>query len=317
MADYSTYDITDSPTGAEKPRVFGLKLLSDLAILRRNGWGDTLTAVAGSTRLYDAGGGSMGMKIIQDDGSTEVEALGGEYVLRAELDCDGISGIALKFPKFKGAATGSLLAVAAGNEGVFEFDSTVKRVVVGAGAGGKRTYLGRYDIDGSHYRRIRMAVHEPSVNPATQNTVNEVQGWLFDSGTDNLVLASLEPVPLDFTGGHNAYIELLCRLGGAETGTDSIDFQADYEVALPGSGAWGGPSTNATDTGALLGAGTSAGTLHRVLIPLPYNDATNPIAADAMIRAVVKRNGLATVGDVDVLSAHLLIPSHGGVDYTF
>jgi hypothetical protein len=315
MADYGTYDTTNLPTGPEKPRTFGLKIISDVAILRRNGWGDTLTKVAGSTRLYDAGGGSMGMKIIQDDASTEVEALGGEYVLRAELDCAGNSGIALKYPKAKAVATGSLLAVAAGNEGVQEWDSTIKRPVFGANAGGRRLYAAGYDIDGGHFKRMQLDIDVPVTNPPATRVANDVTGWTFDDATDNLVLITREPLPFEFTGGHNGYLELMCRLVDAETGTDIIDFQADYETKLVGAGAFGGATTNNVNTAVTIGAGTAAGTLHRVLIPLVYNDATNPLAADRMLRAVLKRNGIATIPNVDLLYANLLIPVRGGVDY--
>jgi hypothetical protein len=459
MADYGTYDISNNPAGPEKPRVFGLKVISDIDILRRNGWGDGLTPVAGSTRLYDAGGGSMGMKIIQDDGSTEVEALGGEYVLRAELDCAGVSGIELKYPRIKGVATGALIAVGAGNEAVMEFDNVRKRITVGADAGGKRTYLGRYDIDGTHFKRMPLrlgdlavlasgglntddatatqatpstpalldlwenedggngvdvsaaagtitiqqpgeyhvsfqasietsnnnvvaqfhlrknTVEEPeglhrkigtandvgsggfvglidcdagdvltvyvetdistnlklidgqfiavrvgarfSENVAEPRTSDGVTGLRMDDANDNIVFFSAEPIPFDYTGGHDALIEVVVRLDQAETATDVIDLQADYVTALLGVGVLSGATTNATDTGLVqLGAGgTALGTLHRVIIPLTYNDATNPIAADAMIKGVLKRDGLADINSITVLAGNLLVPVFGGVDY--
>jgi hypothetical protein len=458
MADYGTYDTTNSPTGPEKPRTFGLKILSDIAILRRNGWGDTLTAVAGSTRLYDAGGGAMGMKIIQSDGSTEVEALGGEYKLRAELDCDGINGIELKYPRVKGYTTGNMLAVAAGNEGVLQLDTVRKLLAMGADSGGRRVYFAGFDQDGGHFKRIPLrladvnanahsglntddssltqavtatpalldtweneetaygvtpnaaagtltikqkgtylvnfqasiesgtnnivyqfhlrkdAVEEPegmhrkiavsgdvgsgsfcglvdcdvdevlsvyvegspsatltvidaqftavrvgslsTDNAAEPRMYDNVGGFQLDDANDTIPFVTAEPIPFMFTGGHDGQLEILVRLDQAETGTDVIDLKTDYETAVIGTGAFGGTTTAATDTGLVtIGAGTALGTLHRVLIPLTYNDGTNPLAADALLRGILKRDGLTNVGSITVIGGALLIPVFGGIDY--
>jgi hypothetical protein len=457
MADFASYDTTDSATGAEKPRVFGLKVISDIAILRRNGWGDTLTKTAGSTRLYDAGSGSMGMKIIKSDGTTETEALGGEYVLRAELDCAGISGIEMKYIKPKAVASGSLLAVASGNEGVLEWDSTLKLLAIGATTGGKRKYLAGFDIDGAEYVRVplrladvdvtahggintddatatqavtttpalldlwenadsgygispnapagTLTVNQPGTylvnfqasiessvsnttfqfhlridaveqshgchrkvavandvgscsfvglvdadagealsvyveadgssnlklvegqftavrvgpmstdNPAQPETSDNVGGLELDDGSDSIYFVTEQPIPFHYTGGHDVVLELFVRLGQAETGTDSIDMKATYESAVIGTGAFGGTTTVKTDTGATLGSGTAQGTLHRVRINLTYNDASNPMASDALIRGVLQRNGLTNVAAVTVIGGALLVPSHGAVAF--
>jgi hypothetical protein len=312
MSDFSAYDTTNSPSGPEKPRVFGLKVLNDLDLLRRNGLGDTVTKVAGYLQAYEASG-RIHFRVIRNDGPLTVkEALAGEYLLREDLDC---AKFALILPKFKAVATGALLAVAANNEGVMEWDSTRKLPTFGADVAGKRRYGDLYDIDGASYRRSTVQFAADATNPPTSVTYQGMPAFQFTDANDKLHLIS-KPIPEKFTAAHNGFIEILCKLDAAEANGDSIDFQIDYECRQIGAEVFGGTTTNADDDGTVFAGGNGAiNTIHRVLIPLVFNDATNPLASDKIIRAALTRDGLATVGNVTVFAINLLVPSFGSVDH--
>jgi len=292
MPDFSAYDTTNSPTGPEKPRVFGLKVINDIDVLRRNGLGDTVTKVEGYLQAYDRGGGKIAFRVEM-------------------LDCNKE---ALNFPKFSPVATGSLLALHDDNEGVLEEDDTTKRTAKGGAAAGRRVYYGQYDIDGGHYVRHAIPMNEDDFNGSTAKT-NGVTGFVFDDGTDAWVFIT-DPMPFDYTAGHDSVLELLVKIDQAETDTDVIDFKVRYASIALGIDALGGTTTTVAvvDQGPIGSGGTAIHTLHRVLISLPYDDGTNPIGADDMLRIEVLRNGLNDVDSVTLFKTNLLVPQHGGVD---
>lgn len=456
MADFSTYDTTNSPSGPEKPRVFGLKVLNDIDLLRRHGLGDAPTLLGGYLQAFEDGSGRIYFKVVRADGSTVKEAMAGEYFLRETLDFNGQTA---KVFRLEDAAP---LPLDAANDGILSRHPSNRRVVKNGPAGGVRHYLSEWSLDGLSMKRMPLClqnmdtyaraygallttsgatesgVTSTPVELSTFDTNDEALGTVPDHTSDNIeveldglykvesqisvygdvqkgVVFSLgingsksveiaravvynssllvqsisatgllslsegdtvsvfvenidggsvdltvthaqvvvtrlghvsaenhapprehgisvqglgmetvdhsayfvsnEPLPFDYTEGHDVLVELIVRLENAETGTDSIDMQVTYEKATLGAEAFDGVTTVATDTGAQLGAGVAAGTLHRVLVPLTFNDANNPLARDDVLRGVIQRNGLTNVGDITLLSAALLVPCYGGVDF--
>lgn len=305
MADFSTYDTTNSPSGAEKPRVFGLKVLNDLDILRRNGYGDVPTIVAGYLQAFEDGSGRMYFKVVRDDGTTVKEAMAGEYFLREDLDFDGQTALAFRLED------AAALALSAANDGIISRDPTTRRVVKNGPVAGVRHFLSEFSLDGLSHKRIKCVLNAAGI----EVTRDGHTGYLLDAGADEVELLMPEPIPFDYSGAHDCMFEALVRLEGAETGTDTIDLKAEYESAVVGSESFDGTETTATNTAVTVGAGTAAGTYHRVLIPLTYNDANNPMAVDAVLRATISRDGLADVGDIVLMGVSLLVPCYGGVDY--
>jgi len=314
MADFSSYDTTDSPTGPEKPRTVGLKIVNDIDVLRRMGFGDVVTKVEGYLQVYEGADNRMSARIVRADDPTFTvkEALAGEYILREELDCEGINGVELKNARPKGIATGSLLAVAAANEAVLEYDLTLKRLALGAKSGDRRAYLSKWDLDGGHFKRQECTI--VSTTTASTAVRDDVDVHLLPNGTDEIRWYLKKAFPYDFAV-KDAYLEIFSRLEAAEASGDEIDLQSEYETAVIGTDTFGGTLTTKVNETQTLGAGTAAGTLHRTLIKLPVADATNPLAADALIRGIIKRNGLTNVGNIGVASINLLIHQFGGVDH--
>ena len=308
MADFSSYDTTNSPSGPEKPRVFGLKVLNDIDLLRRTGLGDAPTLVAGYLQLFEDGSNRIYGKVVRADGSTVKEAMVGEYFLREDLDFDGQT--ALKF-RVEDAAP---LALSAAADGQISRDPGNRRLVKNGPSGGKRHYLSEFDIDGGSFKRIKCNIASTSTAAAVVR--DDIDGYMMDDAADEIRYSASKPLPADYTGNDDVLLELLVRIEGVELSTDTIDMQTDMEKASIGTETFDGTTTNYTDTGVQLGVGgTAAGTIHRVLIPLDYADGTNPLASDDKIRGVLKRNGLALVGDVVVTEVNLLVPCYGGVDY--
>jgi len=317
MANFSVYDQTDSPSGTETPRVFGLHVTNDIDILRRNGFGDTITSVAGHTEVYEGADNRMSMRIVRNDSPTftKKEAMGGEYILREELDCNGINGVAMKNMRPLGVATGSLLAIADANEAVIEWDSTLKRLSIGAKTGGwRRGYVSAWDQDGGHYKRHACKI--ASTTTATDAVRDDIDGYLMDDGADEIRWSAMNsPIGFDYAAGKDAYLEVISVLEAAESSGDEIDMQAIYESDLIATGAFGGTLTTKSNETQTLGSGTAVGSIHRTLIKLVQNDANNPIAIDRVLRGIIKRDGLTNVGDVVVQAINLLVPHFGGVDH--
>ena len=305
--DFAGFDTTDSPTGPEKPRVYALKVLDDKEILRNNGFGITPTKVAAYLHAYEAAG-RIHFKITRNDSPTftQVESLAGEYFLLETLDCNKQ---ALKQPKFNAVATGSLLALAAGNGGVIEEDSTLKLTAKGGEVGAQRHYYSQWDLDGRSYRRIPMSFYSAE----TPSIVNDVSQILMDDLAKKVTLISDLPVPFRYSGG-DCFLDVEMVLVGVESAGDEIDLQADYEV-IGITEAFGGTETNKVNETQTLGSGTAVESRHRVLIKLPAADGDNPIEIDDQIRAELTRIDEATVtSGVRFVSGSLLVPCFGGVD---
>lgn len=305
MADFSSYDTTDNPSGPEKPRVFSLKVLNDLDILKRNAKGDTIgTPVPAMLKAYVVGN-KIHFKVTLPDNS-DAEAMAGIYELREDLNA---AKYAIKQFKPEAVATGSLLALDNANEAVVQYDSTVKLVAVGGPAAGVRRYSSGFDLDGGDYVRIPCTITTSGLgSPATTTTKNGETGWLLDDANDEIRVSAQQPVPKGWTAGHDCVLELICALNQAETIGDTLDAQANYKTALIGTGGFGGSTSNATSNNPATTGGVSDGDYQRVTIPLARADATNPTAVDRMVQAVVKRNGLTNVGGYVVMSAALLVP---------
>lgn len=309
MSDFATYDTTNSPTGPEKPRVFGLKILEDMNILKRNALGDTISVpVPGMLKAY-AVGNDIHFKVVLPDNS-EVEALAGIYKLRDNLKCDKK---ALIQPILEAVATGALLPLDPANVGVMQYDSTKDKIVVGGDT--RRNYLGVWNVDGGDFVRVRCDLDTDGLgSPATTVNKNGELGWLMDDVNDELRVRS-RPVPTGFIGGKDAKLEVLVALNQAESIGNTVDMQMDYTTALIGTGGHGGVTTNKGHVQPAMAGGVSDGDIQRVLIDLTFNDANNPIAADRKLVGVLKRNGLADVGGVVVLQANLLVPMDEGSHY--
>jgi len=310
MSDFATYDTSDDKSGPEKPRVFGLKIIEDVDILKRNTLGDTIsTPVPGMLKAYDPGDGNIHFRVTLPDNS-QVEALAGIYKLREALDCD--KKALVKFI-LESVATGSLLPLDVANLGVFQFDSMKQKVVVGGDT--RRNYLGVWNVDGGDFVRVPCDLDTDGLaTPAGTKNKNGELGWLLDNGTKELRVRS-RPIPTGYIGGQDAKLELLVALDQGESSGDTVDMQMDYTTALIGTGGHGGSTTNATEAQPAMGAGFADGDIQRVLLDLPHGDATNPLAADRKLVGVLTRNGLTNVGGVVVLQANLLVPSIEGSHY--
>lgn len=309
MSDFATYDTTNDPAGPEKPRVFGLKILEDINILKRGALSDTISVpVPGMLKAY-AVGNDIHFKVVLPDNS-EVEALAGIYKLRENLLCEKK---ALIQPILEAVATGSLLALDPANVGVLQYDSTRDKIVVGGDT--RRNYVGVYNVDGGDYVRVRCDLDTDGLaSPAGTLNKNGELGWLMDDVNDELRVRS-RPVPTGWRGVQDAKLEVLVALNQAESIGNTVDMQMDYTTALIGSGGHGGATTNKPQVQPTMAAGVADGDVQRVLIDLTYNDANNPIAADRKLVGVLKRNGLTDVGGVVVLQANLLVPVVDGVHY--
>jgi hypothetical protein len=285
--------------------VFGLKVLNDIDILRRNAYGDVPSLVAGFLQAFEDGSGRMYFKVVRDDGTTVKEAMAGEYFLREDLDFDGQTAVSFR------VEDAAPLALSAANDGIISRDPTTRRLVKNGPVAGVRHFLSEFSLDGLSFQRVDVLLNAS----ALEVTRDGHTGYLLDAGADEIELLTEQPIPFDYTEGHDCLLEVIVRLEAAESGTDSIDLQLDYEKAVLGADSFDGTETNKTDSGATLGAGTAAGTYHRVLIALTYNDASNPLAKDAILRGTLSRNGLTNVGDIVVMGANLLVPCYGGVQY--
>jgi len=456
MSTFSSYDTTNSPSGPEKPRVFGLKVLNDVDLLRRNGLGDVPTLVAGYLQVFQDVSGRIYGKVVRADGTTVKEAMVGEYFLREDLDFDGRAATQFRVQDAPPLALGTT------SDGILSRDPSNRRLIKNGPTGGKRHYLSEFDFDGGSYRRVKLAMQNLDVSAraygsmlttggvtqagitttpvllSTWDTDDEAKGvlpnnvadtltakldglykvssqlsvlssvnkiytfWLAVNGaatvplvqaqgrsgadewssvtvtgfinlsendtvslfvsvdvgsanltvrygqidvqrighvsvenhaapgerdtsvqglrltntTDGIYFVSTDPLPTDYTGGHDVLLELIVRLENAELATDTIDAKVTMEKASIGTEGFDGVTSVYTDTGVAIGApGTAAGTFHRVLIPMPFNNVTNPLASDDLIRGLVQRNNLALVGEILVTSLNLLIPCYGGVDF--
>lgn len=315
MADFLTpgLDTSDNPVSGEELRNSMLAILNDIALLRRCGFGDTVTKVAGYLQAYDAGSGKIAFRVVRADGTTVVEALAGEYILRQDLDCNKK---ALLLPKLGAVAQASLEPIADGNFAVLQIETETGRIVVGADSGGKRYVLGRFDLAGSSYVPIECVIDTAGLaNPAGTSTIDGQPGWVLDDNNDRIRINAKQPIPEGWTAAHDVLIELLVKLGQAESVGDNIDARAFFKTALIGSGGHSGSATTANSGQPNMTTGLATGDFQRVTIAMPRADATNPTAVDAMVQAEIGRNGLTNVGSILVVSARLLVPAHDAIAY--
>ncbi len=148
-----------------------------------------------------------------------------------------------------------------------------------------------------------------ATNPPTAGTKGStptVRGWLFDAANE---LASFcVRVPAGYSADADVKIRLECVLNQAESSGDDIDWTADYVVRAPASAELVSDTSSSATAAKDMSTHVAEGAWHYVDIALPYNDATNPIAAGDLLCVEIHRTDLANCGGVIVVGAQVLFP---------
>lgn len=304
MADYHVYNQSPTAGVGDSPKVFAEGVINDIEIAKRNALGDTIaSAPNGHLQAIDIGGGRIQFQIQTANGVKN--ALAGEYILQEDLDFNQKQALAMILEK---VITASIPAASAANEGRVVWDDDLELVTaIGTTL---RFYLAQTNILGTTFAAVDLETDtKPATNP-TAVTKNSIDGFLFDAAGEQLGLRCLEGVPTGWTGLHDVEVELLVALNQGETDNDDIDFKVVtfQSVVEPGEGF--GKATSGPIAAVLkdIGTGSDDGDLHRVRLPIPRADGTNPTNAGNAMRIVIERNTLPEVGGVVLYESKLLVP---------
>lgn len=253
-------------------------------------------------------GANNGQKYAQINGAkTEILY---QHKINDDLD---LQGNEIKNFRAEQLATGSLPTPAAGTSGEIPFDLTVERHASIDSA--DQYYLARFKVDGTEYFGIRIPLEKgvvdgPATNPTPDSLKNEISGWLFDATNEELLLSAR--VPAGWTGGHDLLLRTGWWLNQAETANDDLEVASDWATITPGvdsaSKAEETSATAATD----IGSGTADGTFHWNDVVIDYAAIGNVIAANDLLRMIVRRvsvGGAGKVGGAILSEAWLLIPA--------
>ena len=302
MADYSTYNQSATPGVGDSPKKFAENAIADIDILKRRGLGDTLTSLPnGHLQATDVGGGRIGFQVTTANGLKN--SLAGEYLLQEDLDCNLKEMVKMLLERL-----GTIPGASAANESRIGWDETKELAfLIGTTL---RHYVAQCNIAGTTYISIPLIVDtEPATNPTTL-TKNAIKGFLFDAVGEQLGLTTQLGIPDGWMTTVDCEIELTVALNQIESNNDDIDFKIVtwQSVDTPAENFAKATSGPSTPTPHDIGTASADGDVHRVRIPVPRADGTNPTVKGAAARYIIERDDLLNVGGVHFSEARLLIP---------
>ena len=302
MADYSTYNQSATPGVGDSPKKFAENVIADLEILKRRGLGDTLTGLPnGHLQAVDVGGGRIGFQVTTTNGLKN--ALAGEYLLQEDLDCNQKEMLKMLLERL-----GTLPTANAANESRIGWDNAKELAfLIGTSL---RHYVAQTNVAGTTFISIPLLIDtKPPTNP-TAATKNNIDGHLFDATGEELGLSTQLGIPDGWLTTVDCEIELVVALNQSETDNDDIDFKIVtwQSVTVPGEDFAKASSGPEVPTPLDIGTASTDGDVHRVRIPVPRADGTNPTVKGAAARYIIARDDLANVGGVVLTEANLLIP---------
>jgi hypothetical protein len=142
-------------------------------------------------------------------------------------------------------------------------------------------------------------VGNDAANPPTIATKGALEGWLFDATAEKRTFAFV--MPKNWQGATDAQVRLWCVLDADETAGDDIEWSGEVRTVVPGAEKVGKAATalaaSSTDIGAAADA-IADGALHVCELTLDFDDATNPLAAGALVLVTVWRTTVGGAGKV-------------------
>lgn len=138
-----------------------------------------------------------------------------------------------------------------------------------------------------------------ATNPPTAAAVGTspvVRGWQFDATNEKASFAV--KVPAGYSADADVKLEFYAYLLSAETDSDTIDAAADYVSLQPDNEELATATSTQATCAESIGTGNTQYSLHKFVITLAYNDATNPIAAGDMLEIEFGLTSVASVAGI-------------------